>query len=520
MKPMWKNLRVKALLVGCVGLTTGCARDRIVVQGANMPRGGGPSDVSSTVALSATQPTATPRDGKPTTFDLPSAIPGSEAPAVRAPRFGNDATPAERDEAIRKLYPEVTPVALAVPATTEPGPRSLGDWQQIAMANSPKIRQSQADADASYGQVIQAGLHPNPTVGYQVDQWQPSLKIPPGNTGSGAGQQGGFINQLIKTAGKLSLTQQVAGFDYINALVAVRKAQVDVTAQVRAAYFSALVARQSLEVYTAVATLADEVYKLQLKRVAAGVATGYEPFQFHAQAVQARNAVALAEATYKAAVKQLAAAAGQPDLATAPLAGRADIAAPILDVDVVKARLLDQHTDLLTARNQIAQAQTNLLLQRRLPIPDLQTNTYQQYDNLAQTYQFGVQLGIQIPVSDRNQGNIRTARSKIVSAGEALRTTENDLLGRLAEAFGRYEANVKVARTYREQILPDLTQVYRGVVRQYQVEPDKVGFNDIVVSQLNLVQSLQAYQSALDAQWKAVVDMAALGQLDELYPAN
>jgi hypothetical protein len=38
------------------------------------------------------------------------------------------------------------------------------------------------------------------------------------------------------------------------------------------------------------------------------------------------------------------------------------------------------------------------------------------------------------------------------------------------------------------------------------------------VAQQNLAQALQAYLTALDAQWRAVVDVANIGQLDELYP--
>lgn len=509
--------RAKLTLGGVIGLSAGCASDRLILPAGHLPPSAAVSDANSGVVLSASPAPELPPSpaGKSNPFDLPNAIPGAGLPPVAVPKFGKDVPAAERSALVRKAYPDLTPVSAALPAGTALG---LAELQQLAVANHPVVRKAEAEAEAALGQVVQAGLHPNPTVGYQVDQWQPKLNIPPGSTGSGAGQQGGFINQLIKTAGKLGLAQQVAGYDYINALVAVRKARVEVTAQVRAAYFTAVVAQRGVEVNQALAGLADEVYQLQLKRVAAGEAAAHEPFQFHAQAVQARNAVAQAEATYKAAWRQLAAATGQPDLAPAPLAGRADTPAPTFDADVLRARVLEQHTDLLTARNQIAQARANITLQRRLPIPDLQTNTYQQYDNLAQTYQFGIQLGIQLPISDRNQGNIRTARARVAAAGESLRATENDLQGKLAEAFGRYEANVKIARSYREQVLPDLVQAYRGLVRQFQVEPEKVGFNDIVVAQQNISQAIQAYQAALEAQWKAVVDLSAIGQLDELYP--
>lgn len=499
---------------GAAALAAGCAADRVVLPSGHLPFEAGTADTHTTAVLAtSTAPPLAPKvDGKAGPFELPNVIPGTEVPNVSVPKFDKETAPADRAAAIRKRYPEVVPASASQPTGA---PASLGELQQLAMANSPVVRKAEAEVEAAHGQVIQAGLHPNPTVGYQADQIQPGLRPP---TGSGAGQQGAFVNQLIKTAGKLRLAQQVAGYDYINALVAVRRARVDVAAKVREAYLAAAVARRGVEVNQALAAMADEVYQLQLKRVAAGEAAAHEPFQPHAQAVQARNAVVQSEAAFKAAWRQLAAAVGQPDLPAVPLSGRADAPPPALDLDVLRARMLEQHTDLLTARNLVAQAQANMTLQRKSPVPDLQTNTYQQYDNLAQVYQFGIQVGIQLPVSDRNQGNIRTARARIAAAGANMLAVENELQAKLAEAFGRYEANVKVAASYREQVLPDLIQAYRGAVRQFQVEPEKVGFNEIVTAQQAIVQALQAYQAALEAQWKAVVELAALGQLDELYP--
>ena len=367
---------------------------------------------------------------------------------------------------------------------------------------------------AAYGNFIQAGLYPNPTVGYQVDQIQ-ALKPNPD-----AGQQGVFINYLVKTAGKVTLSQLVSGFDYLNAQVALRRAEIDLAAQVRTQYFAVLMARKGAKVARSLIELADEVYRIQLRQLAAGEAAGYEPLQLFAQAAQGRNALASAEASSSGAWRQLAATLGQPGMPPAPLAGRADALPPDYELDALRARMLDRHTDLATARNTLAQAETNLALQVRIPHPDLQTNSYYQYDTAVKTFQFGVQLGVSLPIADRNQGAIHAAKATIVRAREALLVTENELQGRLAEAFARYGSNKTVASTYRDQVLPNLVRAYRGIIRRYQAEPEKAGFNDIVVAQQSLATALQSYLSALDAQWKAVTDLAQLSQLDEVYPAS
>jgi cobalt-zinc-cadmium efflux system outer membrane protein len=505
-----------------VCLVGGCRHAHVHMPSGHYPVSSGALDNQSTKILEAnssrvTTPAlppvqTTPADGirKPT-FEVPPALPGADVPPTKPPVFDRNTPSAQRDETIRKTYPTLESVSTSLPVTDH-GPLSLGELQQMALANSPAIRRAIADADAAFGQVIQAGLYPNPNFGYQADQWQPGTK--PENS---SGQHGVFINQLIKTAGKLRLSQQVAGFDYINALVAGRKAHVSVIAAVRTNYFNVLIAERSLEVSKALATMADEVYRLQLKQVAAGEAAGYEPLLVYAQAEQARNAVDQAEAGYLAAWRQLAAAIGQPHLKPVPLAGRADAEAPIFNLETARAFMIDHHTDLLTARNLIAQAQTNLILQRRMPISDVQAGTIQQYDTGTRSYQFSMQLGVALPIYDRNQGNIHSAQAKIGSSLHNLAATENDLMGQLAEAFGRYESNRRVAQRFRDKVLPSQTQAYRMLVRRYQVEPDKVGFNDIVTAQQNLALSLQSYLAALTGQWQAAVDFANRSQLDELY---
>ena len=493
-----------------------------------LPRGyiadpGGAADRQTTSVIAQNPALAPPprpveKPGKEGTkpFELPPGLPGSDATPVRTPRFTKDTPPADRLRLVREAYPGLVQAAALEAAKGKE--LTLADLQQIARANSPVIRHAALDAQAAYGQVVQAGLHPNPMIGYEADQWQPG----PGAKHN-AGQQGGFVNQLIKFPGKLSLSQVVAGFDYMNANVAVRRAEVDVMAAVRSNYFQVLIAQKGMEISRALVTLADEVYQLQLKQLAAGEAAGYEPLQLYAQAVQARNALAQFEAAYRSNWRQLAAALGEPNLPATPIAGQIDLPIPLIDPEAARTRVVRTHTDILTARNRILQAEVNLRLQQLNRAPDLLANGVFQYDHAAKNPQFNLQFGIPVPFYDRNQGNIHAAQAHIASSLSALAAAENDLLSRLADINGRYDSNRTVVGNYRDKILPALTQAYRGLIRRYQQEPaevpagGKVAFNDIVVAQQNLAQALQAYLTALGAQWQAVVDMANLLQLEELF---
>src|SRR5260370_29645590 len=76
---------------------------------------------------------------------------------------------------------------------------SLGDLEQMALQGNPTLAQAAAAGDASRGKALQAGLYPNPTMGYAGEQI--------GIAGTAGELQGGFVQQTIITAGKLRLSR-------------------------------------------------------------------------------------------------------------------------------------------------------------------------------------------------------------------------------------------------------------------------------------------------------------------------
>src|SRR5690606_4436275 len=76
--------------------------------------------------------------------------------------------------------------------------------EQIALENNPTLAQSQAHVSAGHGRELQAGLYPNPTLGY--------LGSEIGNDGR-AGQQGAYFEQEFVRGGKLGLSQDVVAQD-------------------------------------------------------------------------------------------------------------------------------------------------------------------------------------------------------------------------------------------------------------------------------------------------------------------
>src|SRR4051794_39181973 len=83
--------------------------------------------------------------------------------------------------------------------SSQPGSTSLNlaAFEKLAIQRNPTLLQAAANIEAAQGRAQQAGLYPNPTVGYTGELI--------GTSGTAGEMQGLFIDQTIVTAGKLRL---------------------------------------------------------------------------------------------------------------------------------------------------------------------------------------------------------------------------------------------------------------------------------------------------------------------------
>jgi cobalt-zinc-cadmium efflux system outer membrane protein len=439
-------------------------------------------------------------------LEIPPGIPGTEVPPIRLP-----AERAAKEQEVRRLFPELPPLPAA--PTPLPGPNgrpyTLADLQQLAAANSPALRQAAADVEAARGSLIQARTYPNPTVGYEAD---------PSNNNGTTGAQGFFIDQTFKTGGKLKLQTAAADMDLRNAELALRRARSDLATQVRTAYFNHLAAQETVRVTQVLARFTDDVYRLQARLLEAGFAAAYEPTALRAQAYSIRLAYKQAVSTYIASWQQLVAAVGVVHLPLSQVDGRIDRFIPLYDYDAVLARVLSQHTDVLTASNAVHKARYNLKLAQVTPVPDIDVRAalLKEFAQPPFTVFHTVQVGIPLPVWDRNKGNIIAAQAALERASEEPHRVAVTLTGNVAAAFAAYKNNLAALEYYRRHILPDLVQNYRGVLQRRQIDPG-VAFNDLVTAQQLLATNVTAYLTVLGQLWASVVSVADLFQTDDLF---
>ena len=103
------------------------------------------------------------------------------------------------DRAVRVSPPEALARPDGEPLASQ---FTLDALVNIAFQNNPTLAMASARVNAARGMQVQAGLYPNPMIGYHGMEM--------GNMGT-PGQQGGFIGQRIITGGKLQLDQAISG---------------------------------------------------------------------------------------------------------------------------------------------------------------------------------------------------------------------------------------------------------------------------------------------------------------------
>jgi cobalt-zinc-cadmium efflux system outer membrane protein len=446
------------------------------------------------------------KDILPPRLDVPARIPGSEAGLIE---LSDDAKKMAAE--VRRLYPPLPalpdfPQGLPGP---EGRPYTLADLHRLAAQNSPTLRQALADVETARGNMIQASMYPNPTLGPQFD---------PNNNNSSPGVAGAFFDQLIKTGGKLKLATASAAMDLANAELALKRARSDLATNVRSNYFSFLVSREVVEVTQALARFTDEIYRLQANLARPGIAAPYEPASLRAQANMARLAYRQAIETYLFNWKQLAAAVGVRDLPLSQVAGQVEQVIPRYEYQKVLAHVLQNHTDVLTARNGIDKQKYNLKFAQMTPVPDVDVHFVVSKEHTLAPFNWyaTLQLGIPFPIWDQNKGGIMAAEGTLARALQEPKRVELVLSNGVANAFSNYVVALEAVQTYRQSILPDFVRAYRGVYVRRRIDPS-VAFSDLLGAQQNLAGGVTNYLTALGQLWTAIIALVDYLQTDDLF---
>ena len=228
---------------------------------------------------------------------------------------------------------------------------------------------------------------------------------------------------------------------------------------------------------------------------------------------QAAILVNNAENQFDAAWKRLTAVLGLTTLEPTPVEGNLDEPPLLYDFEETYAWLVENSPELQAARSTVARAQFAIQRARVEPIPNVDVQAWLQHDNDTGYDVAQVQVGVPVPLFNRNQGGVRAAFAQLRRASEETRRVELSLRDRLAESFRRYENARQQAERYRRRIIPKSIESLELVRDGYQ--EGEFTFVQVLVAQRTYFQVNLAYVEALTQLWRSSVGISGLLLTDE-----
>jgi cobalt-zinc-cadmium efflux system outer membrane protein len=359
---------------------------------------------------------------------------------------------------------------------------TLEQVEKIAGDSNPTLRQAEAEIRAAKARRRQAGLYPNPTVGYTGDE------IRGGSVGGG--KQGFFVQQSLVTGGKLGLSRDVYGKDVKLAEIEAEEQKIRVQSAVKMAFVRVLAAQELLETRRDLAKIAQDAAETQKRLMNTGQADESEVLEAEVEMQRMRMSARMQENTLREEWRSLAAVIGLPELPLATVAGDLEMGWPELNEEQAVEAIAKESPAVRIADAAEARAQSVLARAKRERIPDVQVRGGMEYNHetlgsvpFAKGWEGIAEVAVQIPLFNRNQGNAGAARADIDRAGQEKRRVALTLRERAASVVDQYANARLMAVEYRDEMLPRSKKAYGLMVEKYG-------------------QMLASYPRVLDAQRK------------------
>ena len=158
-------------------------------------------------------------------------------------------------------------------------------------------------------------------------------------------------------------------------------------------------------------------------------------------------------------------------------------------------RLWAESPQLAGAQAGVARAQAALSREcaGRVPNVDLQAGV--QYDNATRDTFATVQVGVPIPIYNRNQGNICKAQAELAAAQHEVRRVRLALQQRLAAVFEQYATAHQQVEKYNRDIMPNAQESLKLVSSGYR--QGEFSYLMLLTAQRTYFQTNLAYLDAL-----------------------
>ena len=390
---------------------------------------------------------------------------------------------------------------------------TLEELQQMALANNPTLGQAQAGVNAATGRTRQAGLWPNPTVGYVGEEIR--------GGSYGGGQHGVFIQQNLILGNKLDLDRKVRAEDGKQAVAEAEEQRLRVENGVRIAFYQALAAQQMLETRKTLSGIAKDAVDTTQQLFNVGQADQPDLLQAQVEADEADLAVIAAEQDQLRAWHVLTSAVGKSSMELTKLAGNLEDL-PQINADEVIETILRESPAVKIAQLESSRADLAFTRARREVIPDLSVRAgyLNNREDVGSNPPKAVgsegfaEVGLNLHIFNRNQGNITAAKADRERAQFEVQRVSLSLRRLAAPVLQSYSTSRSIVERYKGRTLPNAQKAYDLYLHKYH--EGAAAYPQVLIAQRTLFQLQTAYISALENAWMGAAALQGLLLTDPL----
>jgi cobalt-zinc-cadmium efflux system outer membrane protein len=167
---------------------------------------------------------------------------------------------------------------------------------------------------------------------------------------------------------------------------------------------------------------------------------------------------------------------------------------PVQDVNLDVVALIEQaktnRPDYLSNQYQLNSSTHNLALQKAMAAPDVTIGgSFDKNSSYARNY-YGLQIGLPLPVFNRNQGNIKSAKYDVMSQQATLQDNEVRLRNDVVQAINQYKLNQQLFSTQQTQFNEQYDKLFNAMATSLKQR------------QIGLVEFIDFFDSYKDTKLK------------------
>jgi cobalt-zinc-cadmium efflux system outer membrane protein len=370
---------------------------------------------------------------------------------------------------------------------------ALQDIVGLAIERNPLIAGAMAVIDQSTGQRTAAGAYPNPTIhgdggkGYLKDAGPLTSEIPRSATEYMAG-----VSQPIEWPAKRAARQRAAEAGLAGASVGLIETRLNLTSDVKVAFYDLLLAQRDLELSKNNLTIVEDVRRVVASRVRLGEAPQFELIKAEVEVLKANQAVTRSENTVRVTRVILDTLTGGALGPTYAVTGDFLVYPPSLDLDRLTARSMHEHPTIQRLARTIDQADRTIEFERQNRVPNVSLNT--SYTREYGREGFDVGLSVPAPFWYQRQGEIAgSLGAKRKEEAELLRM-RNELLRQINQYYQDAQTTEKLIEVLEKGLMRQAEEALR--IAKFSFQQGAASLLDVLDAQRVQRQILFDYAQA------------------------